>query len=62
VVLLLGLHENDAKEKRKVLKAVSTFPGGFAFLYPLKSLNLDGIFHNSLVSCLYKQAQICSQL
>ncbi|PAN40637.1 hypothetical protein PAHAL_7G329800 [Panicum hallii] len=27
VVLLLGLHENDAKEKRKVLKAVSTFPG-----------------------------------
>ncbi|CAN6229964.1 unnamed protein product [Urochloa humidicola] len=27
VVLLLGLHDNDAKEKRKVLKTVSTFPG-----------------------------------
>jgi len=37
VVLLLSLHENDAKEKRKVLKAVSNFPGSFApFLYPLR--------------------------
>ncbi|CAN6269670.1 unnamed protein product [Urochloa humidicola] len=27
VVLLLGLHDNDAREKRKVLKTVSTFPG-----------------------------------
>ncbi|CAL5077300.1 unnamed protein product [Urochloa decumbens] len=27
VVLLLGLHDNDAREKRKVLKTVSAFPG-----------------------------------
>ena len=63
MVLLLSLHENDAKEKRKVLKAVSNFPGSFApFLYPLRFFlkkngrNFTALFYFLFV--LYKQARI----